>query len=62
MFDKTISFLYKVSKKTGKTATMMHDANVLMSLDGEKITKRIIRKGVTKTGSKTIREINKKIK
>lgn len=54
---KLTKILYNISRKFGKTATILNDIEIVASLDAKKIKKRIVRKAVNKAANK----INKKI-
>lgn len=53
---------YKLARFFGKLASTTNDVETLMTLDPKKISKRFIRKKISKTGNKTIQKINKKLK
>lgn len=62
MANKLASMFYSIGRNSSKIGAIIHDAEILMSGDAEKIAKRAVRKTVTKQGNKVLRKINGKIK
>ena len=56
------SFLYKISRTTGKSASTVNTIKTVLTGDPEKIAKHVIRKQVYKSSNKAAKKISGKIK